>query len=81
MLNNEQMRIGAQCMAAIFGGPGVFYAIESFQNAENALTAVIYLAIATALAVVSAPQSDHRRAGGGALAWCKAVIYPRRRRS
>jgi hypothetical protein len=80
MLNNEQMRIGAQCMAAIFGGPGVFYAIESFHSAENALTGVIYLAIATALALASAPQSDHRTAGSGALAWCKAVIQPRRRR-
>jgi hypothetical protein len=80
MLNNEQMRIGAQCMAAIFGGPGVFYVIESFHSAENAVTGFIYLAIATALAVVSAPKAEARTARGGALAWCKAVIQPRRRR-
>jgi len=80
MLNNEQMRIGAQCAAAIFGGPGVFYAIESFRSLDNAVTAVIYLLLATGLAVVSAPKAEAHAARGGALAWCRAIIHPRRRR-
>jgi hypothetical protein len=80
MLNNDQMRIGAQCMAAIFGGPGIFYVAESFQHPDFAVTGLIYLVLATALALVSQPKTEPRAARSGALAWCKAAIQPRRRR-
>jgi hypothetical protein len=49
MLGLDQMRFGAIVMAAIFGGPGVFYSVESFENSSFALTGVIYLGIGLAL--------------------------------
>ena len=49
MLASDQMRFGAIVMAAIFGGPGVFYSVESFVDPSFALTGVIYLGIGLAL--------------------------------
>ena len=49
MFASEQMRYGATVLAAIFGGPGVFYAVESFGHSSYALTGVFYLGIALAL--------------------------------
>lgn len=45
----DQMRYGAIVMAAVFGGPGVFYSLESFAYPSFALTGLIYLVIAIAL--------------------------------
>jgi hypothetical protein len=66
MLAHEQMKWGARCLAAIFGGPGIFYLWLSFNQPENALTAVIYLALATALSIYAGEPSAEparRRAG------------------
>ena len=57
MLANEHMRWGAQTMAAIFGGPGIFYIIESFARPADAITGIIYLLIATGLALSSQDRS------------------------
>jgi hypothetical protein len=43
------MRFGAIVMAAVFGGPGVFYSIESYLDPSFALTGILYLGIALAL--------------------------------
>ncbi len=45
----DQMRFGATVMAAIFGGPGVFYCVESFVMPSLALTGILYLAAALLL--------------------------------
>jgi hypothetical protein len=79
MLGNDQMRIAAQCMAAIFGGPGIFYIYLSFYRPDHAVTGLIYLAIATALAWVADAKPEARPARRGALAWCKSVIQSKRR--
>ena len=57
MLANEHMRWGAQTMAAIFGGPGIFYILESFARPADAVTGIIYLLIATGLALSSMDKS------------------------
>jgi hypothetical protein len=77
MLPHEQMRIGAQILAAIFGGPGIFYVWRSFENSGDALTALFYLTMATVLALYAgAPiQIDGRRA----LVRCRALLSKRRR--
>jgi hypothetical protein len=49
MVSADQMRFGAIVMAAVFGGPGVFYSIESFAHPSFAHTGFIYLCIALAL--------------------------------
>lgn len=68
MLANEQMRYGAQAMAAIFGGPGIFYIWLSFYKPGQAVTGLIYLAIATALALYADRKGKSRPAGRRALA-------------
>ncbi len=57
MLAHEQMKWGARVLAAMFGGPGIFYLWLSFNHPENALTAVIYLALATALSIYAGEPS------------------------
>jgi len=73
MLAHEQMRWGARILAAMFGGPGIFYLWLSFNHPENSLTAVIYLALATVLSIYAGEPSlrPARR---------KAVIPPTKRR-
>jgi hypothetical protein len=80
MFANEQMRMGALTMAAVFGGPGVFYAIESFADARNGVTAIVYLVIATALALAADQKSAPTMPGGGMLRRCRAMIPTSRRR-
>jgi hypothetical protein len=57
MLAHEQMKWGARALAAILGGPGIFYLWLSFNHPENAITAVIYLALATALSIYAGEPS------------------------
>jgi hypothetical protein len=57
MLPLEQMRMGAQVLAAIFGGPGIFYLWRSFGSSGDALNAALYLAIATTLILVAGAPS------------------------
>ena len=78
MLAQEQMRFGAQVMAAIFGGPGIFYVWQSFHTPIDAVTALIYLAIATALALYAEGKTEHRAAQAVA-ARCKAILRGKRR--
>jgi hypothetical protein len=59
MLASEQMRYSAQIMAAIFGGPGIFYVIESFDMPDYALTGILYLVVATALAKFAEDRSKN----------------------
>jgi hypothetical protein len=68
MLAHEQMRWGARVLAAIFGGPGIFYLWLSFSHPENALTAAIYLVLATVLSIYAGEpaQRPARRPIGGA---------------
>jgi len=49
MFAADQMRFGAIVMAAIFGGPGVFYSVESFVDPSFALNGIIYLGVGLAL--------------------------------
>jgi hypothetical protein len=57
MLPREQMRFGTQILAAMFGGPGVFYLWKSFYDPQDALTALLYLGVATALSLaIRAPK-------------------------
>jgi len=75
MLANEQMRIAAQCMAAIFGGPGVFYIWLSFYRPGQAVTGFIYLAIATVLAL----YADRKDTGHPVLRGAVARLLGKRR--
>jgi len=49
MFAADQMRYGALVLAAIFGGPGVFYSIESSLDETFALNGIFYLGVALAL--------------------------------
>jgi hypothetical protein len=79
MLAGEQMRWSARCMAAMFGGPGVFYAWLSFFEPREAITAIIYLVIATAL-ILSVEEAAGRPDVGGVLQRCAARVRATRRR-
>ncbi len=79
MLAQEQMRFAAQTMAAIFGGPGIFYVYLSFYKPHEAITGFIYLAIATALALYAERSGEARPLARGTLARAKAVIRGKRR--
>jgi hypothetical protein len=46
-----EMRVGSQLVAAILGGPGVFYLWRSFDAPEDALRAVIFLGAAAAISL------------------------------
>jgi hypothetical protein len=80
MLAKDHLRYGALTMAAIFGGPGVFYVYESFINPRDALTAIIYLVIATALALSVEEKAAPKPGRRSALARCKAILLPRKPR-
>jgi hypothetical protein len=80
MLAHEQMRWGAQIMAAMFGGPGIFYILESFNDPGNALTGLIYLGMATALMVMALGPAEAGAGATAALARAKAVLRTRKRR-
>jgi hypothetical protein len=75
MLGQEQMRFAAQTMAAIFGGPGIFYVYLSFYKPYEAITGLIYLSIATALALYADRTGETRPL----LARAKAVFRGKRR--
>lgn len=77
MLPHEQMRIGAQLLAAVFGGPGIFYVWRSFGNPGDAATAVLYLALATVLALYAGAPA--KGPSLGALARCRALLARKRR--
>jgi hypothetical protein len=77
MLEQEQMRFGARVMAAIFGGPGIFYLWLSFYEPINAVNALIYLVLATALALYADGKSEPRAAR--AMARAKAILRGKRR--
>jgi len=77
MLPHEQMRVGAQILAAIFGGPGIFYVWRSFEHPGDAVTAVLYLAFATALALYAG--APIRIDGRAALARCRTLLARKRR--
>jgi hypothetical protein len=68
MLANDQMRIAAQCLAAIFGGPGIFYIWLSYYRPGQAVTGFIYLAIATVLALYADRKGESRPVLRGAVA-------------
>ena len=75
----EQMRYGARILAAIFGGPGIFYLYLSFQRPDMAFTAVIYLLIAVALSFYAGEGAEQPGAVR-ALALCRSVIRSAKRR-
>jgi hypothetical protein len=82
MFANEQMRMGAQIMAAIFGGPGIFYIWLSFEypNTGDAVTGIIYLSVATALALASGKDTlGEPRPARSHLARARALLRLRRR--
>ena len=80
MLAQDQMRFGAQIMAVVFGGPGIFYVWQSFHQPIDGLTALIYLAIATALALYAEGKTEHRAARVVAVAIrCKSILRGKRR--
>jgi hypothetical protein len=56
-MSGDSMRIGGQAMAAILGGPGVFYLWCSFYEPVMALKALIALGAATAISVFLYPES------------------------
>jgi multisubunit Na+/H+ antiporter MnhB subunit len=78
MLANEQIRIGARALAAIFGGPGIFYLWLGLSRPDAAMTGAIYLVIALALSLVA--EESSARGGSGVLARCRAAIRPAKRR-
>lgn len=80
MLATEQMRYGARILAAIFGGPGVFYVWLSFFRANYAVTALIYLVVATALALSAEEPSSSKGPRSGCLKRCAIRLHNRRRR-
>ncbi|HXQ52432.1 MAG TPA: hypothetical protein VN802_15165 [Stellaceae bacterium] len=80
MLAHEQMRWGSQIMAAMFGGPGIFYILESFSDAGNALNGIVYLALATALIVVGQGKAEKTAAAAGALARVRAALQTKKPR-
>ena len=80
MLPREQMQFGAQIIAAVFGGPGIFYLWESFRgNPGDAATAFLYLGLATAL-LLAAGRGGAADKRPGTLAWCKARLPGAQRR-
>ncbi|HUH84083.1 MAG TPA: hypothetical protein VLX85_05710 [Stellaceae bacterium] len=79
MMSREHMRAGAQFLAAIFGGPGLFYLWLSFYRPEEALTAILYLSIATAITLtMGEPEREPARVG--AFARTRRAIHRRFRR-
>lgn len=76
MLPQEQMRMGAQILAAIFGGPGVFYVWRSFDNPDDGLRAAFHLVVASLLALYSGAPI---RMDLGTLARCRALLARKRR--
>jgi hypothetical protein len=80
MLASEQMRFSAQIMAALFGGPGIFYVIESFDTPNYALTSILYLVVATALAKFAEDRSKSAAEPPRAWRTAKALLTARLRR-
>ena len=57
-----EMRVGSQILAAVLGGPGVFYLWRSFYAPEDALRAVIFLGAAGAISfMLFRETSEHHR--------------------
>ena len=79
MMSREHMRAGAQFLAAIFGGPGLFYLWLSFYRPEEAMTAILYLSIATAI-TLTLGEPERQPAQFGALARTRQAIRRRLRR-
>jgi len=63
-MSEDSVRIGGQALAAILGGPGVFYLWCSFYEPLFGLKALIMLGAATAISVCLYPESfdGHRGA-------------------
>ncbi len=57
------MRLGAQALSAILGGPGIFYVWYSFYQPWAAANAVILLGAAAALSIFLYPESFPRHDG------------------
>ena len=79
MLATEQMRYGALILAAIFGGPGIFYDYISFFHPRYAVTALLYLVVATVLALCAEDRSAPKGPGPGRLIRRAIRLHIRRR--
>jgi CBS-domain-containing membrane protein len=59
-MSEHFIRIGGQALAAILGGPGIFYVWYSFYQPVMAASAIILLGAALALSVSLYPDSFPR---------------------
>lgn len=53
----REMHLGSQAIAAILGGPGIFYLWHSFYVPEDAMRAVLFLGAATVINLMLYPGS------------------------
>ena len=75
------MRLGAQALAAILGGPGVFYLWCSFYEPIFAVKALIMLGAATAISLCLYPDAvDGHRGAVRAIARIASRITTRKPR-
>ena len=79
MLAHEQMRWGSQIMAAMFGGPGIFYILESFSDAGNALNGIVYPA-GDGADRGGPGKAEKTAAAAGALARVRAALQTKKPR-
>ena len=56
-MSGDTMRLGGQALAAILGGPGIFFLWCSFYEPIYGVKALILLGAATAISVFLYPQS------------------------
>lgn len=73
----EHMHLGSRALAAVLGGPGVFYVVHSFQVPTDALKGVIFLGAATAINLLLYPEVVDVDAVGRLVAKL-GRIFPRR---
>jgi hypothetical protein len=73
----EPMRLGSHVLAAVFGGPGVFYLYLSFYVPTLALKAFLFLGAATMINLLLYPDVLGSDRGFGALQRALARIKRR----
>lgn len=63
------MRLGGQALAAILGGPGIFYVWYSFYEPREAASAVILLGAASVISLMLYPELLEQDGIVGAKRW------------
>jgi ABC-type Fe3+ transport system permease subunit len=62
-MSEHFVRLGGQALAAILGGPGIFYVWYSFYDPSEAASAVVLLGGACAISLMLYPESRPQHEG------------------